>query len=217
MIERRQFDALSALYHKGCQIMTVLLVPAGTVIAVFSPHVLFAWTGNLAIVHGSEFLLTLMTIGSVLNMLMWFPYNLQLADGWTKLTIYENLFMIIVLLPGTLVLTYRYGAVGAALIWIAVNAFYVFVGIPLMHRRLLRGEVARWYLTDVGPGVVASLAVSFVLLATITFGTSRIEAILQLAMVGAIVLAATLLAMPITRSFLTDRLKARLSSPGSVA
>jgi O-antigen/teichoic acid export membrane protein len=218
LIELRQLRTLSVLYHKGCQVMTVLLIPAGTVIVVFSPHVLFAWTGSPAIVHGSQTLLALMTIGTVLNMLMWFPYNLQLADGWTKLTIYENLVMIVLILPGTLVLTYRYGATGSALMWIAVNAVYVFIGIPLMHRRLLPGEMWRWYAADVGPGVLASVTVSLILLRMLAFGGSRIETMVQLSLVALVVLGATFLAMPVTREFLTDRIKDRRSPrPGSLA
>ena len=67
---------------------------------------------------------------------------------------------------------------------------------------------------DVGPGVLASVAVSLVLLPNATFGGSRIETMLQLSLVARVVLGATFLAMPVTREFLTDRIKARRSAPG---
>jgi O-antigen/teichoic acid export membrane protein len=68
------------------------------------------------------------------------PYALQLANGWTKLAFYQNLVSIIVLVPGIILLTERYGMVGAAIIWVLLNSGYVFITVQLMHRRLLRGE-----------------------------------------------------------------------------
>jgi hypothetical protein len=86
-----------------------------------------------------------------------------------------------------------------------------------MHQRLRTGEATRWYLTDVAPGVIASLGVSLLLLRVLTFGSSRIETSVQLAVVGAIVMAATLLAIPFTRSVLADRFKSRRPRTGTIA
>jgi O-antigen/teichoic acid export membrane protein len=85
------------------------------------------------------------------------PYALQLAAGWTRLALYANVVAIVVLLPAIVVLSSRYGAVGAAVVWLALNVGYATIGVGIMHRRLLRGELTRWYLVDVGLPLVASV------------------------------------------------------------
>ena len=35
--------------------------------------------------------------------------------------------------------------------WVALNAGLILIGMPLMHRRLLRSELLRWYAQDILP------------------------------------------------------------------
>jgi hypothetical protein len=51
------------------------------------------------------------------------------------------------------------GAEGAAGAWVLLNAGYVAFEVPIMHRRLLQGEAARWYLRDTGPPLLCCVAV----------------------------------------------------------
>jgi hypothetical protein len=88
-------------------------------------------------------------LGNFLNALMWMPYHLQLAHGWTRLAIKINVVAVLVLAPAIFIIVPLHGAVGAAWVWVALNAGYVIVGIQLMHRQLLRSEKRRWYLSDV--------------------------------------------------------------------
>jgi hypothetical protein len=56
------------------------------------------------------------------------------------------------------VLTSHFGAAGGASAWLMLNGAYVLFTLPLMHRRILRGEQWRWYGIDVGLPLVAALA-----------------------------------------------------------
>jgi O-antigen/teichoic acid export membrane protein len=150
--------ALSALYHRSAQALAALLLPAATVLALFSYEVMLLWTRSADAAAATRTVLALFAVGTALNGLMNVPYALQLASGWTRLALYANLVAIALLLPAIVILSSRFGAVGAAIVWIALNAGYVTVGLAVMHRRLLRGELRRWYLSDVGLPLVASVA-----------------------------------------------------------
>jgi O-antigen/teichoic acid export membrane protein len=150
--------ALSALYHRSAQALAVLVLPAGTVLALFSHEIMLLWTRSPEAAAATEIVVTLFAIGTALNGLMNVPYALQLATGWTTLAMYANLAAIGFLLPATIVLASRYGAVGAAIVWVVLNAGYATIGVGIMHRRLLRGELRRWYLADTGAPLLASLA-----------------------------------------------------------
>jgi hypothetical protein len=90
---------------------------------------------------------------------MTLPYFLQLAAGWTLLTIRVNLVAVCLVVPALALLVPVYGGMAAAWIWLCLNAGYVLVAVPLMHRRLLRGELGLWYLNDVLPPVLAATVV----------------------------------------------------------
>jgi hypothetical protein len=53
----------------------------------------------------------------------------------------------------------RYGGIGAAWVWVALNAGYLLFGIRFMHLRLLPSEKRRWYGRDViAPASAAAAA-----------------------------------------------------------
>ncbi|MFN2566682.1 MAG: lipopolysaccharide biosynthesis protein [Gemmatimonadaceae bacterium] len=150
--------ALSALYHRSAQALAVLVLPAAAVLGLFSHEVMLLWTRSPEAAAATRVVVALFAVGTALNGLMNVPYALQLAAGWTRLAMYANLVAIAFLLPATVVLAARYGAVGAAIVWVVLNAGYATIGVGIMHRRLLRGELRRWYLADLGLPLAASVA-----------------------------------------------------------
>ncbi len=84
-----------------------------------------------------------------LNALMHLPYALQISHGWTSIGLRINTFLIITLVPAIYFMTTHYGAVGAAAVWVPLNSIYMLIGVPLTHRRLLQGEMRRWFVEDV--------------------------------------------------------------------
>jgi O-antigen/teichoic acid export membrane protein len=150
---------LKNLYHKSCQFVSVIELPAAVIIALFAPEILQMWTGNPLIASEIHMIASVLVVGATLNPLMNMPYALQLANGWTKLAFYQNLVSIIVLEPGIILLTERYGMIGAAIIWVLLNSGYVFITVQLMYRRLLRGEQRQWHLVDVGLPFIGALIV----------------------------------------------------------
>jgi O-antigen/teichoic acid export membrane protein len=96
---------------------------------------------------------------------MWMPYQLQLAHGWTSLILKGNIMGVVVLVPAIFWLVPRYGTIGAAWIWLIVNACYVLLAIHFMHRYIISKEKWQWYFADVLLPV--SGAVSVILLAKI--------------------------------------------------
>ncbi len=156
LVGQQDERSLVVLYHRGCQLVSLLALPAAAVIVAYSPELLQLWTHDSAIVQGARVLTSLLVIGAALNGLMQLPYSLQLAYGWTRLVLMTNLVAVAVLLPAMGGATVLWGATGAAVVWICLNAGYVGITLPLMHRRLLRGELLRWCLYDVGYPLLAS-------------------------------------------------------------
>jgi O-antigen/teichoic acid export membrane protein len=146
--------------------VSVLVLPVAVVMAVFSKEILLLWTQNPTTTAQTAPILSLLVIGTALNGMMNLPYALQLAHGWTQLAFYINVVAVAVLGPLVYVLASHYGAIGAASVWAGLNSGYVLIGIQLMHRRLLRGEMWRWYVEDFGMplmGVLVTVGVGSLL------------------------------------------------------
>ncbi|HLM66287.1 MAG TPA: polysaccharide biosynthesis C-terminal domain-containing protein, partial [Longimicrobium sp.] len=139
--------------------VTVLAGPAGLLLGFFAHGVIFMWSGDAGLAGGTSAVLSVLAVGTFLNTLVYMPYQLQLAHGWTGLAARVNLAAVAVLVPGLFWAVPRYGALGAAWAWLALNAGYVVISIQLMHRRLLPAEKWGWYLRDVLVPVSGALAV----------------------------------------------------------
>jgi len=150
LVAEGKTEELSRLYHKGCQVVALFVFPAGVLIALFPHEILILWIRDATIAENAHILLRLIAVGCLLNAAVSMPYMLQLAYGWTSLSFYKNIVAIIILMPLLFLLTSYMGAVGGAITWVLLNAGYMLLEIPLMHRRLISREMWPWYIVDVG-------------------------------------------------------------------
>lgn len=152
-------DKLIDLYRTGTRLLLSILFPIATVAAVFAEEILYLWTGNRSLASDTAPVVALFLIGTALNGAMHFPYALQLAYGMTRLPLTINAILVIVMIPTTIFLALRYGAVGGAAAWAVLNGIYLFIGTRLTHKSLLKGVGLKWLLWDVGMPLGISLLI----------------------------------------------------------
>ena len=109
--------------------------------------------------HAVAPLLTLLVIGNFMNGLSWMPFQAQLAHGWTRLALLLNIFAVFFVVPAVLWMTPRFGAIGAAYVWVVLNTCYLLLGVHLMFRRILVQEQRLWFIEDLLFPILASFAV----------------------------------------------------------
>ena len=149
LVTRKDDVILREAYHLGSQMVTVLMGSATLIIIVFAERFLLLWTADPVLTGQVAPLMMVLALGSFLNGLMWIPYQMQLAHGWTSLTIKINTVAVVLLVPAILWLVPIYGAIAAAWVWVVLNAGYLVFNIFFMHRRLLPNEKWRWYGQDI--------------------------------------------------------------------
>lgn len=162
----RDVAATAELYHTGSQAIAALILPIAAVLMCFPALSLFVLTDDSALSENAKWVLVFLVIGAVCNGVMNIPYALQLAAGWTSLSVWLNLAAVAVLAPATWWAATRYGANGGAAIWALLNVGYLVLTPQFLHRRLLPREKWRWYREDVLIPAATSLAAAL-LLATI--------------------------------------------------
>ena len=165
---RNDLDRLAAAYHVAAQMLTVIVGSAAILIIVFAETLIHHWTQDLELTMRTVTLVSLLTFGNLLNGLTSIPHQAQIAHGWPGLAVRINIVLVLLLVPAILWVTPRYGAEGAAWVWICLNAGYLLIGIPFMFRKILVKEKFDWYLRDlVLPLFSATLTALFIRWATI--------------------------------------------------
>jgi O-antigen/teichoic acid export membrane protein len=142
-------NLISDFYHRGSQLMAVFILPVAAVVTLFSFQMLRLWTGNTETAANVAPVLSMLMVGSAINAVLYLPYILQLAFGWTKLPFVAGLVSISVLVPLMFPMTRHFGLVGAASIWAILNVLNMLIAVPIMHRRLLQHETWKYY-RDIG-------------------------------------------------------------------
>lgn len=195
-------EELSRLYHKVCQTVSLFVFPVGTLVAFFPQEILMLWTRNPRIVENTHLLLSLVVVGSLLNAAVSMPYILQLAYGWTSLSIYKNIVAIIILIPLLFLLIPYLGAVGGAITWVFLNAGYVLFEIPLMHRRLISRDMWHWYIVDVGLPAACCVIIGVILKMHFANNVTTLMRLTALTIAVISMFLACALALPFSRDYL---------------
>ena len=198
-------NGLKKLYHKSCQFMSVMILPAAIVVSLFSSEILLLWTSDPVTVANTQSIVSILIIGTALNGLMNLPYGLQLAHAWTKLALYTNIIASIVLVPMIYFLATRYGVVGAASAWVILNSGYALICIQIMHSRLLKGEQWRWYFNDVGVPLLAAFSVALLWRLFVPDEMSILAMLICLLGVATTALIVTAFATSVTRQWINQK------------
>lgn len=191
-------EQVRALFHSASQFMGLILLPVAVVAIFHAEPLIFLWTGDSSVAAHAAPLVTLLTIGTLLACLACASNSLQLAAGFTELGLLNNIVWIVGV-PMTFLGTLKYGLEGATIMWLAGGIIALTVAPTLFHRRMLKGEQARWYLIDLGIPATTAAAVGALSILFANTPSSRPLIGLQLAFVWLLTSFAVLLVCPALR------------------
>lgn len=208
LVAKSEQEMLVDTYHRASQWLAAVLIPAALMMVVFAEPLLQVWTGNASLAQQAAPLLALLAMGTLCNGFMHVPYTTQLAHGWTGFAVRVNVVAVCFIVPAILWAVPRFGAIGAAWAWLALNAGYVLISMHFMHRRLLPSEKWRWYRDAVfKPLAIGSITV-LALRQWVELPQDRAAMAAALAGIGVLVMGAVLWAVPASRVFLVIQFKA---------
>ncbi len=143
-------------YFRSCRLMSAVIIPLGVLGFAFAPEIFVAWLGRSdeTIIEVFRWLL----IGITCSGLMWLPAAFQQAHGWTGLHSAMIAGALALGAPLMIWAITAHGTIGGATVWVLHGASEITLGLLLMHRRLLVGELSSWYRSVLLTPVLASLA-----------------------------------------------------------
>ncbi|MBT8565444.1 oligosaccharide flippase family protein [Polynucleobacter paneuropaeus] len=210
LVAKSQPELLIDTFHRASQWLAVLLIPVALAIVLFSEPLLYVWTGNVNLARLVAPLLALIALGTLLNGFMHIPYMVQLAHGWTGFAVRMNTVAVCLEVPFLLWVVPRFGSIGAAWVWLTLNAGYLLIGTHFMHRRLIPGEKWIWYKNAVFKPLIFGAIAMFLLRYTITLPDSRVSMALVLGGIIVLDMMIVLYIVPAPRIFLQNKFKTLL-------
>ena len=214
LLTRKDDVALSNAYHLGSQLVTVFMGSATVMLMVFADRVLLLWTADPSLIEQVAPVMKVLALGTFLNGLMWIPYQMQLAHGWTSLSIRINTVAVVFLIPAILWSVPIYGAMGAAYVWVVLNSGYCVIGVHFMYRRLLTPEKWTWYRSDILMPLTVAIASGVLCRWVFSDQFERIYELFVLAGISLVIVTASSLSAPLVKrqviSYAPRRLKGLL-------
>lgn len=201
-----RYDQLAASYHQASQLVAVVVAAAASFVFAFAAPLLLVWSGKPDVALQVGPLLRVLIVASSFHCLMYIPYMLQLAAGWSRLAVIVNSVTACFYLPFLWWAASRYGAPGTAVALGVSNLVALLATSALMHRRLLQGEWNRWFWRDIIPPIIVATISAFVLSFIVPLDQSRIVRIGILGMTSLAILMAAALASSAVRHMIVSRL-----------
>ncbi len=136
---------LESIYLSVSQLVSILVIPISLMFILISKPLLVLWLGVNQDIEQLNRLIWVFTLGYMCNGLVTMPYYLQLTHGWTSLSAIKNIVALCILVPALILLSKYWGIYGASFVWLILNFSYLLFEVPIMHRRLHKHLLLRWY------------------------------------------------------------------------
>ncbi len=145
-------------YVRGSQLIMLMIAwPAFAL--MFSGHdILRAWISE-EMAGRAATTMALLALGFLLSALHVMGYIAALAAGRPNVSNWVNFSAIWIYIPGLYYCTKTWGGVGAASVWVGLNAYASILLLSVVHAGILKRSVIAWAVRDVGP-IIAAAALS---------------------------------------------------------
>ncbi len=160
LVSRGDLQALKKEYFYSCKLLAAGIIPLGVVGWIYAPELLSGWLGPVPskVIEIFRWLL----IGVCCSGLTWLPAAFQQSQGLTKLHIQMMMGALVIGFPIMVWMISLYGPVGAATVWVIHGISDLTIGLWLMHKRFLIGELSSWYKSVLLMPILISISIAFI-------------------------------------------------------
>lgn len=200
--ETRNVTEVHRLYRMGTQIMAVVCLPVAGVLWVLAGPTLWLLTGNRELALAAESVLAYYAIGNACLLFAMCPYLLLYARGQMGLHVAGQLLLLAALAPAMSWAAHRGGIDHTGPVWMACNALYLLLWVPVMHKRHWPDMHLQWLTRDIAPIALPVVAVSALWQLLVPPPPDRVSAALQIGTLGSLLLLTATLSSPVLQGWL---------------
>lgn len=152
----------TALYSKINLVVSILVFSIMANMIFFSKELIWLWTSNIKIAYNVSIYLPYMAFSFAMLALQMIPFNIAIANGYTKLNNILGTLSLLVTLPGYWFVTNYFGAIGAAVLYSIVQAVFTIIYIHIINKKFMNFEGLKFlYIKQIVFPLIISLFVAF--------------------------------------------------------
>lgn len=156
-------DEASKLFHKVNLFVAILVFSIMAIIAFFAKDLIWIWTGKMELAEHVYFLIPIIVFAYALISLQILPYNIAIANGYTKLNNLLGLISLFVTLPGYWIATKHYGAIGAAYVFCGVQTITTLIYLYFINKKFINTKrISDLYIKQMLYPLLITLSIAFV-------------------------------------------------------
>lgn len=126
------------LFNKINLVASILIFTVMAILCFFSKEILWIWTGNKDIAEKAYLLVPVIAVAYSMYALQVMPYNIAIANGYTKLNNILGVVSLAITIPGYFIFTEKYGAIGAAYVFCFVQLTTAIIYISLINKKFIK-------------------------------------------------------------------------------
>lgn len=130
-------ELATQLYKRINLFVSILLFSVMSNIIFHANKIIWIWTGNLDLASKAGVFLPILSVSSVMLALASIPYDIAVANGYTKLNNILGIISLFITLPGYWIFTKLYGGIGAAYVFCFVQTAITFVYLYFINKKFL--------------------------------------------------------------------------------
>ena len=153
----------STLFNTVNILVAILIFSIIANMSFFSKELIWIWTGNMEIANRSYFFLPILAVSAGMISLTVLPYDIAIANGYTKLNNILGLLSLFITLPGYWLATKQFGAIGASYVACSIQTINTLVYVYIINKKYIKSKCVKdLYLQQFLFPFLISICVSFV-------------------------------------------------------
>ena len=174
LFSQDKYGEVKDLYEKMTLFISILVFSFGLNILFNGKNLIWIWTNNLGLANNSSIYIPILTVGMIVYSFQILPFNLAIANAYTKLNNILGILSLIVTLPGYWIMTNLYGAIGAAITWCIVQSLITIIYVYLIHKKFLPDIIQlKFSLNNYIKPLIIILIITYIFNQFTNFSTSR--------------------------------------------
>jgi len=147
LFSENKIKEVTDLYQRIFLVSSIIVFSFAANMILNAESLIWIWTGNKQFaIEAGQFVPYLAT-GMLMLSLQYIPYNVALANGYTRLNNYLGIISLIVTLPGYWIMTKQFGPIGAAIVWGFVQSIITPIYLYYINKKFLQKIVFSKILT----------------------------------------------------------------------
>lgn len=142
-----KIEGATRIFNKTNLFVSILVFSIMINMIFFSKDLIWIWTSDLNLAVLASVFLPFIAFGCGMLALQIIPFNIAIANGYTKLNNIMGIISLLITIPGYWIVTIKIGAIGTAYIFSCVQTILTFIYIYFINKKFLKMEsISKFYI-----------------------------------------------------------------------